>query len=845
MGGCLSLNGTWQLTYAEGALRMSTDYYTGTELWGRQLMPAPVPAPIHQVLMKQGLLDDPNIGLNSLRARWVEEVDWVYRHTFEVPEEAAGQRAWLVFECLELDATVWLNGEEIGQHANANRPARFDVTGKLKVGANLLVVKINAGLPNVADKPASPYVHTAGASNELLTKRAWQRRPGYQAGWDWSPRLLNVGILGDVYLEWRDSLRLDQVTVFALPSEDLSRATVHVRAFVEGICDDPVEGQLTVRIAETSDETALPVSIARGDNCLEAQIELSEPRLWWPVGHGEQFLYDVEVSLEANGERQEVIRRTGVRRVEIDESAHPEEGNYFIVTINNRPIFCKGGNWVPPDVLYSTVSAKRYQQLIEYAVAANFNMLRVWGGGSWPAPAFYEACDEAGLMVWQELLFACGQYPGTQPDFRAEVCREVTWGMRELASHPCIVVWCGNNEIEWEQWVGNYDDRISSHEDYVLFHRDFPRIASQEAPCAAYHISSPYSPDYKDPNDPTCGNQHPWQVSLLQSGPADWWKYRYRVDRFANEGGVIGASPPATLRDFLPEEELSLLSVTWDHHDNPYAAQDSQPGAVGRAYATVKLWTGHDPLAMDWEQYVFVSGLLQAEGIQEYISNYRRRMFSSAAAIFWMYNDCWPATHSWTIVDYYRRKKLAYHPVRRAFAPITVVIAEEQGVVTIYGVNDTPNDWSGEVCYGLFALAGGLPLDLTEPAALPANTSAPLAQFDRSQWEALGLNKTGAFAVLLQDGDPVAQHRLFLERFKDLQFAAPEISMTVAGDRLTLVSETFVWSVCLDVDGEMPLADNCFDLVPGIAYSLPWEARLGEPSIVKIGSRDAVVPPGR
>jgi beta-mannosidase len=257
---------------------------------------------------------------------------------------------------------------------------------------------------------------------------------------------------------------------------------------------------------------------------------------------------------------------------------------------------------------------------------------------------------------------------------------------------------------------------------------------------------------------------------------------------------------------------------------------------------TAEFWIGRDPLAMEWEDYAFVSALLQAEGLQEYIANYRRRMFSSASAVFWSYNDSWPVTHGWTIVDYYLRKKLAYHPVRRAFAPIAVVVAEEGGAVTVYGINDTADEWSGELRYGLFALAGGLPLDRRTTATLPANASTPLARFGRGQWEALGLRRTGAFAVLLAQGRMIAQHRLFLERFKDLAFAPPRIALTAQGERLTLLSDAFAWAVCLDEDGEAPLADNCFDLLPGIAYTMPWSAELGPARIARLGNRDAVAP---
>jgi beta-mannosidase len=823
--------------WAEGTDRMPPRQYIADHLHGCKLLPATVPAPVHQVLREVGLIEDPNLGLNSLRARWVEEQYWIYRHTFSAPAEAVSGPVWLVFEHLEICATVWLNGEELGSHANAHRRARFEVTDKLQAGENLIVVQVTAGLQEYADQPGGEYGAT-GIS--LLVKRPWQRKAQFQSGWDWSPRLMNVGILGDVRLEWTAGPRLDEVAVCALLSEDLTTARIVARATLANPAEAAVEGVLRARVVETGQEVAVAVTAAPGESRHEVCVTLENPRLWWPVGHGEQLLYHVEVTAEFAGETQTVTRRTGIRRVEVDQSAHPVTGRHFILKVNNRPIFCKGGNWVPPDLLFTTVSEERYRALVELAVQANFNTLRVWGGAVF-AKELLEICDERGVLVWHDLLFACAKYPGDVPEFAAEVRREVTQATRELAHHPALIVWCGNNEIEWGDWAWGYDNAGRTHPHYALFHHDLPQIASAEAPAQFYWISSPYSPDYLHPNDPTAGDQHPWSVSMSPGG-ADWWAYRDFVDRFPNEGGVLGAVSPATLRQFLPEGEQELLSPSWDHHDNPFACTDSVAGNLGHAYQTVMLWTGRDPLAMDLDDYAFASALLQAEGLVEYVSNYRRRMFSSASAIFWMYNDSWPVTHGWTIVDYYLRRKLSYHPVRRANQPVSVVVAAEQDQVRVFGVNDSPQAWSGEVRWGLFGLSGALPQDTTQPATLAANAATLLAEFPQAEWDALGLETTGAFAVLWQQGALVAQHRLFRARFGDLRFATPEITIEVADGKATFTSPVFVWGVCLDPDGEAPYGDDCFDLLPGIPYSLPWETAWGEPQVARLGSRDLVAP---
>lgn len=830
MASDLSLNGTWSLTWTEDA----PDYNIGVKLEGCCELTATVPAPIHTILQQQGLLDDPNIGLNSLKARWVEEQYWIYRREFDAPAKALAQNAWISFNRLEYSALILLNGEPLGTHENAHRPAVFNVTGKLRKGRNLLVVRVESGLQATVDRPVGEYAMDPLAR---ITRRPWQRKPQYQCGWDWNPRLMNVGILGDVTLHWCPGPRLDQVAVFAIPNPDLTAATVHARAFLDNPSTEAISGTLIVRIAETGSETRLPITIEPGTSTHEALLTINSPRLWWPIDHGEQALYTVEVSVETAADMQSRTRKTGVRSVAIDQSPHPEEGRYCILTINGRKVFCKGANWVPPDMLYSGVTANRYRELVDLAAQASFNLLRVWGGAHFADPAFCEACDKAGILIWHDFLFACAKFPGDYPEFAAEVRAEVTHAVREMAHHPSLVVWCGNNEVEWGDWAWNYDNTLRTHPHYAIFHHDIPKIVLEEDPSTLHWISSPWSPDYRYPNDPLVGDQHPWGVSIMDGKGADFWQYRQYVDRFPNEGGVLGASSPATLRQFLPEDEQRMLSPSWQHHDNPLAHMAGEQGGLGRAYQTVQIWTGRDPLTMDRGDYTFLSALLQAEGLREYIENYRRRMFSSASAVFWMYNDSWPVTHGWTIVDYYLRKKLAYHPVRRAFQPVTAVVADEGiGRIGVYGVNETQEPWTGRIRYGLFRLAGARG-EAEADVTLPPNASARIADIDRSAWERIGLTRAGAFATLERDDTVVAQARLLLARFGELEWGQPAIKTAVDGSTAVYTSDAFVWGACLDIDGESPIADNCFDLLPGIPYRVRLaDGAVTAPPVLRTGN---------
>ncbi len=834
MHGRISLNGTWGLTYAEGVGLMPPEHYTGVTLEGRKLMSATVPSSVHRVLQDHGIIEDLNIGLNSLKARWVEEQYWIYRHTFDAPKEAAQERvgAWLTMERLEFNAVVYLNGHEIGRHANAHRPARFELGDALKPGENLLVVLLETGIHEAADKPAGVY---AARHIDRMTKRPLLRKPQYQNGWDWNARLLNVGILGDVELEWCDGPRLDEASVFATVNASLDEAVMHARVHLENRSETGVDSDLHMKIVETGQEASASVSLEPGETVHELRVEMANPKLWNPIHHGEQHMYTVEVSLGKGEARQTLTRRTGVRRVEVDQSPHPVEGRYFTLLINNRPVFCKGGNWVPPDLLYGDVEKERYRELVNLALEANFNLLRVWGGGEFLPREVFEACDEAGILVWHDFLFACAKYPGDDPVFADEVRREVRHAVRANAHHPSLVLWCGNNEIEWGDWHWNYDDQYKTHPHYAIFHHDIPKIVHDEDPSKFYWISSPHSPDYKHPNDPTVGDQHPWGVSILDPGGADFWTYRSYVDRFANEGGVIGMSPLATLRQFLPPDQQQLLSLSWDHHDNPFACTTKETGGLGRAYDTVRIWTGLNPEEMEWQDYAKISALLQAEGLQEYIYNYRRRMFSSAAAVFWMYNDSWPVTHGWTIIDYYRRKKISFHPVRRAFAPLSVALAVEGDEVVIFGLNDLLEAWTGQLRYGVFLLKGELAEDREENVTLAPNTSTPIARIPLASWKKHGTAASGTFAVLQRDGQTVAQNRLLLERFKDLEWGESGIQVEQKQDHVEFTSNVFQWGVCLDVEGDRTPADNCFDLLPGISYSVAWPDKSETPKVVYRG----------
>ncbi len=832
--GRLDLGGKWKVTWTDGqhGPNFESTFIHVEPQDPDKYLEVKVPQELHLALREQGLCEDENFGINSLKSRWVSEQYWRYVTEFEAPAEALENECWLTFEQLDINATVLLNGEVAGTHCTAFRPARFPVSSLLKAGLNRLVVAIESGLYYVADKPGREYLDWLHA---VLSKRHWLRKPQYQFGWDWNPRLINVGITGDVGLEWTETARLDQITCFCELDEDFKSARVHVRAFIEGLSDYESQLELTARVKETAEQSVEQLTLSEGIKPYETVITMDNPRLWWPRGHGDQPLYTLEIELR-HGEQLLTTRELsfGVRTAEIDRSEHPEGGEYFILKVNGRNIFCKGGNWVPPDMIYSDTSRQKLERLVDLALEANFNLLRIWGGGGWAGHELLELCDKHGLLVWHDFMFACAKYPGDDPDFLEEVRKETTWGVREFSRHPSLFAWCGNNELEMANWDWGFDKSGKSLPDYALYHHVMPVIVKREDPSCFYWPSSPFSPDNQPPNSPYSGDQHPWDVTLGKY-PLDFWKYRTFVDRYPNEGGILGATGPATLRDFLPPDQHHYRSMAWDHHDN------SMSYILGQTPITTRLvehWLDIECAKVDLEDYLFASALLQAEGMSEYICNYRRRMFTSSAAIFWMYNDSWPVTHGWTIVDYYLRRKLCYHPVRRAFETISVVVAQDDDGenIRVFGVNDGPTEVRGKLRYGIFSLAGELPLDQEIQGVLPANCSVELANFSSAMLAELGLNSHGAFALLDYGNGKQARHRLLLKPFKDLELAQPEIKLERRSDKLIFTSDVFVWGVTLDFDGDSGISDDCFDLFPGIAYSIDYPVDKETPTAIRTGN---------
>jgi len=777
---------------------------------------AAVPGSVYSDLMRAGWLDDVYAACNSLAAQWVENFWWFYRREFDAPRLPAAGRVNLVLEGLDLDAVVFLNGACIGTHHNVFHPCRLDITGLIRGGRNELIVRVDAGLLAASDRPASRYNRELTA---VATRRAGLRKPQFACRWDWSPRLVNVGIGGGARLECFDVARLHQVAVTHTWQPGHTSATLHVRAWIDNPGDASPSLRLGCRVAPAGVERHIHIRPQPGLTCADLDLVIDRPELWWPRELGAQHFYKLNIELAAaSGEiLDQRLLDTGIRSIELAQPPAADGGRLFHLLVNGQPLFCKGANWVPAELLWPRVTPTDYAALVALAADMNANLLRVWGGGRYEHPAFFSACDQTGIVVWNDLPFACTTYPADDPGFLRAIEAEVRWNVREICHHPSLLIWCGNNEIDLgvaDGWIACTPEVADANR--KLFHETLRDWITAEDPSRPYWPTSPFSPAGRHPNDPANGDQHAWYVGL-GAAKGDYWQYRKDASRFPNEGGVLGPSTPATLRAILPESERCLTSRTWMHHDNTQNTWRGEPMLAHLLRTNFCI----DPRKLSFNDYVRYAAILHGEALETAIDNWRRRKFDTSAAVFWMFNDTWPAVTSWTPIDFYRRRKPAYWYVKRAFAPLRAICVEQGGGIDIFLVNDSLQEQPATLRYGIFNLAGGRPHDETLNLVLPPNAATRFPALTPKVWNGIDPCRQAAFAILEDSGGSSVTQRLFRARFRDLDWPVAPIAMRRSAGGLHLVCETFAWSVSLDEDGEQSLADNFFDLVPGIEYFVP------------------------
>ncbi|MFZ3598480.1 glycoside hydrolase family 2 protein [Streptomyces sp. BH104] len=635
-------------------------------------VPAVVPGCAHTDLMRAGTIPDPFLGMNEAEVQWVGLADWEYSRPFDMPAPVDGSRVHLVFDGLQTIATVLVNGTEVGNTRNMHRRYRFDVTDAVRPGANQLTVRFassaRAMLESAGDDPL-PY-DWSYPYNELRTMAC-------EGGWDWGPTFVTAGIWRGVRLEVWDTARAD-VDVTTTLDEDLRHGTLVVGLDVEG---GPCEAE--VAVAGRTERFGIDSTGRR-----RLSVDVPSPEPWWPRGYGAPTRYDVTVRLlDEDGKLlQETHHRVGFRHITVDTTPD-EHGRAFTLRVNGRPVFCKGANWIPDDLFVSRITPARYETRVDQACAANMNTLRVWGGGIYEDEAFYAACDERGVLIWQDFAFACAAYPEEEP-LRSEVAAEADDVVRRLAAHPSVVVWNGANECllgheDWG-WRGQIRDRTWGEGYYREL---LPAAVEAHAPGAVYVVNSPVASEPGvHPQVPGDGPTHLWDTWNL----LDYAHYRDQIPRFAAEFGWQAPATRATLT-----EALGTLPERPD--DPALLAHQKQPGGERHLVDRLKA-RFPDPaaIATDTDRWHLATSLNQAHALRTAVEHFRSWWPRTAGALIWQLNDVWPAL-SWSLIDHGGRPKPAWYAVRGAFADRLVTLQPREAGLSAVLVNDTDEPWTGEL----------------------------------------------------------------------------------------------------------------------------------------------------
>lgn len=797
----VKLDGLWRFKGYKGLNGEEQGAHTTTcPMEGWLLAEAPLTA--HTNLMDNKLIPDPFKGCNEREVQWVNENEWWYRKEIELSAELAGKDVVeLYFGGLDTYATIWVNNQKVGEANNMFTPWRFNIKNAAKPGKNLIAIRFKPVYKVANDLEAQHKHKYACLCAENFSARPYVRKAQYSFGWDWGPTLPTAGIWREAKILAYNKARLGYVA--ATPSEvSAQKAKVKVTAEVYAAS----EGELCVKFllsgyGQRYEEEAT-VEVKAGRNFADYTFEVSEPKLWWPRGYGEPSLYDANVEVYSGGELLDNASiKVGIRSIELVQEPD-EEGKSFVFKINAQPVFCKGANWIPADSFLPKVNYQLYNKLLGYAADANFNMLRVWGGGVYESDDFYDLCDELGIMVWQDFMYVCAGYP-EEEWFLKEAEREAMEAILRLRQHPSIVVWCGNNENQWlHNVLWKQRDKMERLYGSTIYESLLSRICQSLDPSRPYRPSSPFGGE--DAAGRHEGDRHNWEV---WSQGVDYTGYLEDNGRFISEFGWQAPPTMELLSAYLEKEDLSP-------HSYAFKAHEKQTGGLELLRALLAV---HYPVPEDMRRFVLYSQLNQGDALKTAVTHWRSRMFRTSGCLVWQLNDCWPVI-SWALIDYGLNPKAAYYYVKRACQPVIAPLIVKEGRVEVYIINEAATTLEASLKLEVMTFSGESLCDEVIKKSVPAYTSA-LAL--RKELDDLPLKSNCLIVSTLEIEGKVLYFdvRTAVEP-KNLKLPAPQIEAAInkVDDKTfeaTFESPVYAKAVKLDlVDVKARFSDNFFDLPP-------------------------------
>lgn len=657
-------------------------------------IPAEVPGCVHLDLMAAGEIDDPFYRDNENDLLWIGETDWVYTRSFEVTEEVFHKKEQkLICEGLDTLTEIRINGHQVAKTDNMFRTWEFNIKDYLLEGTNEISIIFYSPMQYLRKKDREEYIPAWSVGDHRLHGGGWLRKQPSNFGWDWGPKLVTSGIWKDIRITARDRSQIKNFRV----SQEHGAKKVDLWIYPELDLKEKKGLKLKTRL-KFKGTVLLEYSSRVHEGQMEIHIPVDEPQLWWPNGMGDQPLYEVELILEDGaGECDHCAKKIGLRTVKLVRE-EDQLGETFKFAVNGEEFFARGANWIPADAFVAGLDYDRYRDLLESAVQANMNMLRVWGGGIYEDDDFYEICDELGILVWQDFIFACGTYPAFDEKFMENVKKEAVDNIKRIRDHASLALWCGNNEIEQGIAAENWDKEHvkMSWEDYnKLFDELLPELVKKYDPDTDYWPGSPHTPlgDRSDFRNEDSGDVHIWEVWHGKK-PFVW--YRECAPRFCSEFGFQSFPNPLTVCEYTEPEDRNITSYVMEHH---------QRSGIGNT-TIMQYMLDWFRLPQGFENTLHVSQILQGLGIKYAVEHWRREE-KCRGTLYWQLNDNWPAP-SWSSLDYYGRWKNLHYRARDFYAPILVsgIADQEEGRVRLYVTSDLPEEKKARLSWNLLHLNG-------------------------------------------------------------------------------------------------------------------------------------------
>lgn len=797
--------------------------------------PATVPGVVHTDLLQNKIIEDPFFRLNERGLQWIDKEDWVYETCFTLAADMMRKENMeLVFEGLDTYADVYLNDECILKANNMFRRWSIPVRQYIREENNILKVYFHS--PVKIDVPkwdALPYQYPASNDQSenggLFNKKIsiFARKAGYHYGWAWGPRLVTSGIWRPVYIRAWSDLRINDVFI---EQKEVGAGRAVIAGHVELDADKDMDGVL-VTITDEATGRVLgewQADLKRGTNRVTVDFVLHKPKLWWSNGLGEPFLYRFRTDIIAGGELLDSkTERVGIRSLKVVHQPD-KDGHTFYIELNGRPVFAKGANYIPSDNFLPRVTPENYKRTILDAAGVNMNMLRVWGGGIYENDVFYDLCDEHGIMIWQDFMFACSMYPA-EGALLDNIHQEAVDNVKRLRNHACIALWCGNNECQ-DAWLGwgwkceierqnkEYADKIWAQY-RQQYHVTLPGVVREYAPGTFYWPSSPFAFE-GEMSGTTDGDRHYWSV---WHGKAPISDYDSEKSRFFSEYGFQSFPEFESVKRYAPYPE------DWDIRSEVMMSHQRGGDHANGLIETYLLNEYKKP--RDFRAFLYMNHVLQGDAIKTAIESHRRQMPYNMGTLFWQHNDCWPVA-SWASRDYYGRWKAQHYYVRKAYDDILISPVVEGDDLKVYAVSDRLENTSGRLQLQVCQFDGTVVHHWGKSVGISGNDSrvcfsAPLAKLLE------GANR-GTVYVRVDYTDKsgrVYHNNYCLGKQKDMDYPKVDLQTEVrsieGGYEVTVSADKFARAVCLSVaDNESVYSDNYFDVQPKSSVQVQVRTRL-------------------